>query len=86
LLQEAQTIEPVPKLNYLVALEALNGDAFKLYLSSSGKTKPPCLSLVGAARGVADYHLVSLGYHILDGDVEVGEGLEGPGEPLLDFL
>jgi hypothetical protein len=29
----------------------VNGDAFKLYLSASGRTKDLCLSLVGATCG-----------------------------------
>jgi hypothetical protein len=86
LVQRAQIIVSLPLLNYLAILEAVDGDAFKLHLSASGRAKLLCLSLVGAAYGVAAYHLVPFGYHILDAYVDVGEGFEERGYELFGLL
>src|SRR5215212_11354211 len=74
LLQHAQIIVCFPLLDYLAVLEAVDGDASKLYLLARGRAKLLCLSLVGAAYGVAAYRLVALGNHIFNGDVDVGQG------------
>jgi hypothetical protein len=76
LLKHAQIIVCFPLLDYLTVLEAVDGDAFELYRLASGRAKVLCLSLVGAPYGVAAYRLVALGYHIFNGDVDVGEGLK----------
>jgi hypothetical protein len=52
----------------------VDGDAFELYLLACGRAKLLRLSLVGTSYGVAAYRLVTLGYHIFNGDVDVGEG------------
>ena len=76
LLQHAQIIVALPLLDYLAILEAVDGDAFELHLSACGRSKVLRLSLVGSPYGVAAYRLVALGYHIIDGDADVGEGLK----------
>ena len=76
LLKHAQIIVALPLLDYLGVLEAVDGDALELKLSASGRAKLLRLSLVGTAYGVAAYRLVALGYHIIDGDADVGEGLK----------
>jgi len=82
LLQRAQIIVCFPLLDYLAVLEAVDGDALEFKLSTSGRAKLLRLSLVGAAYGVAANHLITLGYQIFNGDVEVGEGLAlAQGEP-----
>jgi hypothetical protein len=86
LLQQAQIVVCFPLLDYLAVLKAVNGDAFERYLSASGRAQVLCLSLVGAAYGVAAYRLVALGYHIFNGDVDVGEGRKEPGDELLGLL
>jgi len=42
--------------------------------------------LVSATYGVAGYHLLTLSYHILNGDIDVGEGIEEGGGELLSLL
>src|SRR5215208_1062746 len=86
LLQQAQIIVCFPLLDYLAVLEAVDGDAFERYLPLSGRAKLLCLSLMGAAYGVAAYHLLTLGYQIFDADVEVGEGSKERGDKLLGLL
>jgi hypothetical protein len=61
LLQQAQIVVSLPCLGYLVAFEAVNGDAFKLKGPASGRTKPLHLSLVSTALGPADRYLLTLG-------------------------
>jgi len=41
---------------------------------------------VSATYGVAGYHLLTLSYHILNGDIDVGEGIEEGGGELLSLL
>jgi hypothetical protein len=76
LLQHAQIIVALPLLDYLAFLEAVDGDAFELHLLASGRAKLLYLSLVSSAYGVMGDDLISLGYHIIDGDADVREGLE----------
>jgi hypothetical protein len=64
----------------------VDGDAFKLYLLASGRAKVLRLSLVSTAYRPAGYHLVTLGYRILDADVDVGEGVEERGDELPGLL
>src|ERR687897_1552288 len=61
LLQQAQIVVSLPCLGYLVAFEAVNGDAFKLKGPASGRTKPLHLSLVSTALRPADRYLLTLG-------------------------
>jgi hypothetical protein len=42
--------------------------------------------LVSATYGVAGYHLLTLSYHILNGDIDVGEGGKEGGGELLSLL
>ncbi len=74
MLHHAQIIVALPLLDYLAVLEAVDGDARDLYLLASRGAKLLYLSLVGTAYRPAGYHLVALGYLILDGDAHVGEG------------
>src|SRR5215204_4692118 len=80
LLQDAQIIVALPILHYLAVLKAVHADAFELELPSSRRAKLLRLSLVSASKGVAAHHLLTLGYHIFDSNVEVGEGFEVQGE------
>jgi hypothetical protein len=86
LLQRAQIIVSLPLLDYLVSFKTVDGDAFERHLPASGRAKLLRLSLVSAAYGVAADHLVPFGYHILDTDVDVGEGLEERADELLGLL
>src|SRR5918994_4141245 len=86
LLQQAQIVVCFPLLDYLAILEAVDGDALELYLPPSGRAQVLSLSLVGAAYGVAAYRLITLSYHVLDGDADVGEGRKEPGDKLLGLL
>src|SRR5918998_5291368 len=86
LLHHAQIIVALPLLDYLASSDAVNGDAFKLYLSASGRAKHLCLSLVDATGGVAPYHLLTFGYHVLVGHLGVGEGRKERGGQLLGLL
>ena len=61
LLQQAQIVVSLPCLGYLVAFEAVNGDAFKLKGPASGRTKTLHLSLVSTALRPADRYLLTLG-------------------------
>ena len=72
MLQYAQIVVSFPLLNYLAVLKAVDGDATELHLLASGRAKLLRLSLVGATDGVAAYRFVTLGYHIFNGDVDVG--------------
>jgi hypothetical protein len=80
LLEQAQIVVCFPLLNYLAILKAVDGDAFELHLPLSGRAKVLGLSSVSAAYGVAAYCLVILGYHIFNGDVDVGEGRKERGD------
>jgi hypothetical protein len=86
LLQHTQVIVALPLLDYLAVLKAVYGDALELHLPPSGRAKVLCLSLVGAAYSVAGDGLISLGYHIFNGDVDVGEGRKECGDELLGLF
>jgi hypothetical protein len=86
LLQYAQIIVALPILHYLAVLKAVHADAFKLKWPSSRRAKLLRLSLVCTSKGVAAYHLLTLGYHIFNSDVEGWEGFEVQGEKLLHLL
>ncbi len=86
LLHQAQIIVPLPLLGYLlVCFDAVDGYAFEFYLLLS-ESYPHQFTLVSTAYGPACDDLIPLSYLILDGDVEVGEGLEERGDELLGFL
>ena len=74
LLHHAQSIVALPLLDYLGSFEGVYCDAFELYLLPSGRAKLLCLSLVSAAYGVAGYQLLTLGFRILDTDVDAPSG------------
>ena len=57
----------------------------KLYLLLSG-SYPHQFTLVSTAYSPASDDLVTLSYLILDGDIEVREGVEERGDKLLGFL
>ena len=84
LLHQAQIIVPLPLLGYrLVSFDAVDGYAFEFYLLLSGGYPYQFALVRSTAYGPASDDLVVLSYLILDGDVEVGEGLQEGGDKLL---
>ena len=84
LLHQAQIIVPLPLLGYLlVCFDAVDGYAFEFYLLL-GRGYPHQFALVRSnAYGPASEDLVVLSYLILEGEVEVGEGLQEGEDKLL---
>ena len=83
LLHQAQIIVPLPLLGYLlVSFDTVDGYAFEFYLLLSGGY-PHQFTLVSTTYGPAGDDLVVLSYLILEGEVEVGEGLQEGGDKLL---
>ena len=84
LLHQAQIIVPLPLLGYLlICFDAVDGYAFEFYLLL-GRGYPHQFALVrSTAYGPASDDLVVLSYLILEGHVEVGEGLQEGGDKLL---
>ena len=74
LLHHAQIVEPIPLLDNLAVPDAVDGDAFDLYLPASGRAKLHYLSSVGPTYRPAGDYLVPLGYLVLDAYLHVGEG------------
>jgi hypothetical protein len=86
LLHHAQIIVALPLLDYLASVDAVYGDAFDLYLPASGGAKLLYLSLVITTDRPAGDYLVTFGYRVLDGSVQIGEGGLVYCEELLSFL
>jgi hypothetical protein len=86
LLQQAQNVVAFPLLDYLAVFEAVDGDAFDLYLLASRGAELLYLSLVSAAPRLASDYLVTIGQDVLNGEGEVGESGEVRGVVVLGFL